>query len=75
MKAADKDAATIMTIETALAKAQLSRVAMRDPHVTYNKFAVATFSKMTPALNWAELFTDDESYRAGYPVSWPARIF
>jgi putative endopeptidase len=53
--AAEKDAATIMTIETALAKAQLSRVAMRDPHVTYNKFAVADFSKMTPNLNWAEL--------------------
>jgi putative endopeptidase len=52
---AGKNAATIFNIETALAKAQLSRVAMRDPHVTYNKFSVADFSKTTPHLNWAEL--------------------
>jgi putative endopeptidase len=53
--AAAKNAATIFNIETALAKVQLSRVAMRDPHVTYNKFAVADFSKTTPNLNWVEL--------------------
>jgi len=52
---AAKNAATIFGIETALAKAQLSRVAMRDPHVTYNKFSVADFSKTTPHLNWVEL--------------------
>ena len=53
--AAAKNAATIFNIETALAKAQLSRVEMRDPHVTYNKFSVADFSKTTPHLNWVEL--------------------
>jgi putative endopeptidase len=53
--AAAKNAATIFNIETALAKAQLSRVEMRDPHVTYNKFSVADFSKTTPHLNWLEL--------------------
>ena len=52
---AAKNAATIFAIETELAKAQLSRVAMRDPHVTYNKFSVADFSKTTPHLNWVEL--------------------
>jgi putative endopeptidase len=53
--AAAKNATTIFTIESALAKAQLNRVAMRDPHVTYNKFAIADFSKTTPHLNWVEL--------------------
>jgi putative endopeptidase len=52
---ATKNAATIFNIETTLAKAQLSRVAMRDPHVTYNKFSVADFSKSTPHLNWVVL--------------------
>ena len=52
---ATKNAATIFTIEAALAKAQLSRVAMRDPNITYNKFAVADFAKTTPHLNWVEL--------------------
>ncbi len=52
---AAKNAATIFGIESTLAKAQLSRVAMRDPHVTYNKFAIADFSKQTPHLNWVSL--------------------
>ena len=55
---AAKNAATIFGLETILAKAQLSRVAMRDPHVTYNKFSVADFSKTTPHLNWAKLMVD-----------------
>lgn len=52
---AAKNAETTFTIETAIAKAQLSRVAMRDPNKTYNKFAVNDFSKLTPHLNWAQL--------------------
>jgi putative endopeptidase len=52
---AAKNATTIFNIETALAKAQLSRVAMRDPNKTYNKFAVTDFDKSTPHLNWAQL--------------------
>jgi len=56
--AAAKNAATIFSIETQLAKAQLSRVEMRDPHVTYNKFSVADFSKITPHLNWVQLMPE-----------------
>jgi putative endopeptidase len=52
---AAKNAATIFNIEKVLAKAQLSRVAMRDPFLTYNKFSVADFSKTTPHLNWVQL--------------------
>jgi len=55
---AAKNAKTIFTIETALAKAQWSRVEMRDPNKTYNKFAVADFDKMTPHLNWAQLLPE-----------------
>jgi putative endopeptidase len=55
---AAKNAATIFAIETELAKAQLSRTAMRDPHVTYNKFSVADFSKTTPHLNWVLLMPE-----------------
>ncbi|MDQ6609334.1 MAG: M13 family metallopeptidase [Bacteroidota bacterium] len=45
----------IMRIETALAKAQMSRVEMRDPYKTYNKFSVKDFSALTPGLNWSSL--------------------
>jgi putative endopeptidase len=52
---AAKNAETIITIETALAKAQMSRVDMRDPNKTYNKFSVTDFDKSTPHLNWSQL--------------------
>src|ERR1700761_5109589 len=52
---AEKNAATIFAIETTLAKAQLSRVAMRDPNKTYNKFARTEFDKTTPHINWSKL--------------------
>ena len=55
---AAKNAAIVFDIEKALAKAQLSRVALRDPNVTYNKFSVVAFSKTTPHLNWVQLLPD-----------------
>lgn len=55
--AAAKNAETIFSLEKVLANAQLSRVAMRDPNITYNKFSVADFSKTTPHLNWSQLLT------------------
>ncbi|HWW42634.1 M13 family metallopeptidase [Pedobacter sp.] len=48
-------AATIMAIEKQLAQAQMSRLEMRDPYKTYNKFTVTDFSKTTPGLDWAAI--------------------
>lgn len=45
----------IIRIETALAKAQYSRVEMRDPYKTYNKFALKDLATQTPGLDWASL--------------------
>ncbi|NTS39458.1 M13 family metallopeptidase [Flavisolibacter sp. BT320] len=45
----------ILRIETALAKAQMSRVEMRDPYKTYNKFAVKDLSAQTTGMDWASL--------------------
>jgi putative endopeptidase len=52
---AKKNAATVFAIEKTLAEAQMSRVEMRDPQKTYNKFAVAELSKTTPAIDWKPL--------------------
>ena len=57
-EAAAKKASNIIRLETGLAKAQLSRVELRDPIKTYNKFSIADFSKTTPGLNWKLIFTD-----------------
>ncbi len=46
----------IMALETGLAKAQMSRVELRDPIKTYNKFSLADFSATTPGLDWKTLF-------------------
>ncbi|WP_432709717.1 M13 family metallopeptidase [Pedobacter sp.] len=54
---ATKKAATVMNIEKQLAAAQMSRLEMRDPYKTYNKFTVADFSKTTPHLNWKNILT------------------
>jgi putative endopeptidase len=55
---AAKNANTIYTIEKALATAQKSRIALRDPNANYNKFALADFSKTTPNLNWVALLPE-----------------
>lgn len=52
---AAKNAETIFNFEKKLAEAQMSRVEMRDPYKTYNKFAINDFSKTTSNLNWQKL--------------------
>lgn len=54
---ATRKAAAVMAIEKQMAEAQLSRVEMRDPYKTYNKFTIADFSKTTPGINWTSMFT------------------
>jgi putative endopeptidase len=45
----------VLRIETALAKAQMSRTEMRDPYKTYNKFAIKDLSATTPSIDWAAM--------------------
>jgi len=45
-------ALTVLRIETALAKAQMSRVEMRDPYKTYNKYAVKDLATLTSGIDW-----------------------
>jgi putative endopeptidase len=52
---AKKNAETIFAIEKSLANSQMSRVEMRDPYKTYNKFSVADFTKTTPNIDWTAL--------------------
>jgi putative endopeptidase len=54
---ARKKAEAVFNLEKKLARAQRSRVEMRDPQKTYNKFAVAEFSKTTPSIDWKAFLT------------------
>lgn len=53
-EAGAKDAATIMRIETALAKASLTLVDKRDPYKIFHKMSVASLQKITPSFRWSE---------------------
>ena len=56
-QAAAADARTVMDIETALAKASLTRVDKRDPYKLFHKMTRAQFAALTPALAWKTYFT------------------
>src|SRR5690606_9068297 len=48
----------LWNIESALAKFQKSRVEMRDPQKTYNKFSLEELSKETKPFNWSKILPD-----------------
>jgi len=50
------DAAAILRIETALAKASLTRVERRDPHNIYHMMTVAELAKLAPSIDWPLYF-------------------
>ncbi len=49
---AAKEAASVMEIETALAKGSMSRTDMRQPTNVYHIYKVADLESMTPNFNW-----------------------
>ena len=51
---AEAEAKTVLTIETALAKASLDRVARRNPDNTYHKMTVDQLALLTPDFEWKE---------------------
>jgi endothelin-converting enzyme/putative endopeptidase len=54
--AASANAATVMRIETALAKASLTRVELRDPHKVYHRNTVAALAKLARGFDWPTYF-------------------
>jgi endothelin-converting enzyme/putative endopeptidase len=50
--AAKAQAQIVMEIETALAKASLTRVELRDPYKQFHKMTPAKLAAMTPAFDW-----------------------
>ena len=52
-----KDAKTVLRIETALAKASLTRVERRDPYNLYHKMSPEKLAELTPSFNWKTYLT------------------
>lgn len=53
---ANESAATVMLIETGLAKVSSTRLELRDPVSNYNKTDLAGIQKMAPKFDWASYF-------------------
>ncbi|WP_202630310.1 M13 family metallopeptidase [Sediminibacterium roseum] len=53
-------AETVLKIETELANAQMSRIQMRDPNATYNKFSVRALTDLTPGIDWAMMLHESK---------------
>jgi putative endopeptidase len=54
---AEKEAASVLTVETALAKASLPRVELRDPKKVYHPMPVSGLDALTPGFQWKEFLT------------------
>jgi putative endopeptidase len=54
---AKQDAATILRIETTLAKASLTRVDRRDPYKIYHKMKVSELAAISPSISWPDYLT------------------
>jgi putative endopeptidase len=59
---AEKNAETVMKMETQLAKASFTNVENQDPQKTYNKVTIDGLSKLAPDIDWHLYFT-----QVGYP--------
>ena len=55
---AGKEAAAVMAIETALAKASTSRTALRQPENRYHIYTVSDFEKLAPGVDFQAYFKD-----------------
>jgi putative endopeptidase len=67
---AQKNAGTIMKMETRLAKASFTNVENQDPQKTYNKVTIEGLNKLAPDINWKSYFT-----QVGYPQLQEVNIF
>jgi putative endopeptidase len=53
---AREDSRAVLTIETALARASMTRVELRDPNATYHKMTVGELDALAPVFAWGEYF-------------------
>jgi predicted metalloendopeptidase len=66
---AERSAAEILKLETAMAELSWTRVANRDPEKTYNKTPIAELKRLMPGFDWQAYLDDCElSGKVGYVI-------
>jgi len=74
-EAAKKNAENILRMETALAKASLTRVERRDPYKLKNKIKVADLEQLAPNFDWKTFFREIKSPKFEIVNVAPAAFF
>ena len=64
--AAERESAGIMAMETALAKASLTRVERREPHNLYHKVDLTQLQALTPGFDWSSYLKETGLGRTGH---------
>ena len=64
---AKANALTVMRIETALAKASLTRVEKRDPYKLYHPMTAGKLAKIAPSIDW-------DNYFAAFGMGEPGKL-
>ena len=72
---AEAHAATVVALETELAKASRTRVELRDPNKNYNKFAGPELAAKTPAMLWNVYFADRKLAEPAYEIVGQPEFF
>lgn len=67
---ASKNAATVMKLETQLAKASFTHIENQDPQKTYNKMTLEALAKLTPNFDWKAYLKN-----IGYPQITEMNIY
>jgi putative endopeptidase len=57
---AEKDARSVMQLETALAKVSMDITSRREPQNIYHMMPVADLEKLTPVLDWPRLLSESD---------------
>src|SRR5690606_16707887 len=64
-------AKTVVDLETGLAEASKTRIAMRDPEGRYNKYDLDEMAGLTPSLDWREYLSTLDADAEEVIVSTP----
>ncbi len=55
---AAKNAQSILALETAIASAHRTPVALRDPQINYNKMSIPQLEQLSPNIGWGKVLTE-----------------
>ena len=69
---AAKESMDVLNLETAIAAAHRTPVALRDPQANYNKMSIAQLEQLSPNVGWKKVFLDMHITTDSVNIAQPA---